>query len=68
MDNSISSSSPEPHPKRWLPIPRSYEFLEILGEGGFGKVVKCVKRGTEQTVAIKIANNYDNLRQEVGHC
>ncbi|XP_044063986.1 homeodomain-interacting protein kinase 1-like isoform X2 [Siniperca chuatsi] len=61
---SSSSSFPEPCRRHWLPIPRSYKFLKILGEGGFGKVVKCVKRGSEHTVAIKIGKNFHNLRQE----
>ncbi|XP_028458325.1 homeodomain-interacting protein kinase 1-like isoform X2 [Perca flavescens] len=37
-----------------LQLPRQYEFLQDLGEGGFGKVVKCWNKDTKQTVAVKI--------------
>lgn len=48
-------------------IPKSYKVLEILGQGGFGQVVKCVRRGTEHTVAIKISRDSFDLRREVRH-
>ncbi|XP_047426423.1 homeodomain-interacting protein kinase 1-like [Mugil cephalus] len=49
-----SSSSANGDDSNHFPIPENYEFLQILGEGGFGKVIKCVKRETNQTVAVKI--------------
>lgn len=68
MDSSSSSSSPEIRPKNWLQHSKSYKFLHILGEGGFGIVIEGVTRDTQQTVAIKIAKHHNDLRQEVGHC
>ncbi|XP_076841040.1 homeodomain-interacting protein kinase 1-like [Brachyhypopomus gauderio] len=35
-----------------------YEVLEFLGRGTFGQVAKCWKRGTSQSVAIKILKNH----------
>ncbi|XP_023246604.1 homeodomain-interacting protein kinase 2-like [Copidosoma floridanum] len=35
-----------------------YEVLEFLGQGTFGQVVKCLKRGTNEKVAIKILKNH----------
>lgn len=56
------SSTPEP-----LPNLNNYKILKILGEGGFGKVLKCVRQETEDTVAIKIGKKYSDLRREVRH-
>ncbi|XP_071322644.1 homeodomain-interacting protein kinase 1-like isoform X5 [Trachinotus anak] len=61
---STSSSSPETPPQYRLQIPRSYKFLQVLGEGGFGTVVKCAKRSTEEIVAIKIPKPYEDLHKE----
>uniref|UniRef100_A0A672H168 Protein kinase domain-containing protein n=1 Tax=Salarias fasciatus TaxID=181472 RepID=A0A672H168_SALFA len=38
-----------------LAIPSSYEVLEILGEGVYGKVLKCRKPETDQLVAVKVS-------------
>jgi len=36
-----------------------YEIVENLGEGTFGKVVKCIKRGHKTPVAVKIVKGID---------
>ncbi|KAG5282586.1 hypothetical protein AALO_G00057630 [Alosa alosa] len=42
----------------------SYEVLEFLGQGTFGQVAKCLKRDTNEIVAIKILKNHpDYIRQ-----
>ncbi|XP_039636167.1 homeodomain-interacting protein kinase 3-like isoform X2 [Perca fluviatilis] len=48
-----------------LQLPRQYEFLQDLGEGGFGKVVKCWNKDTKQTVAVKIPKFSDYDSKEV---
>ncbi|XP_049447254.1 homeodomain-interacting protein kinase 2-like [Epinephelus fuscoguttatus] len=35
-------------------FPSNYELLQSLGEGGFGQVVQCFKKDTNETVAVKI--------------
>lgn len=42
-----------------------YEVLEFLGKGAFGQVVKCWKRGTDETVAIKILKNCQSQERQV---
>ncbi|XP_047450729.1 homeodomain-interacting protein kinase 1-like [Mugil cephalus] len=44
--------------------PENYTFLEILGRGGFGTVMKCVNRETHQTVAIKVSTNKQTAKWE----
>ncbi|XP_030278736.1 homeodomain-interacting protein kinase 2-like isoform X3 [Sparus aurata] len=41
-------------------LPGEYKFLKVLGEGVFGKVLKCVKRETREIVAIKMPKILDN--------
>ncbi|XP_031136281.1 homeodomain-interacting protein kinase 1-like [Sander lucioperca] len=50
-----------------LQLPRQYEFLQDLGEGGFGKVVKCWNKDTKQTVAVEIPkfSYYDSKEHNV---
>ena len=38
--------------------PTSYRIVELLGEGTFGQVVKCVNLDTGKEVAIKILKNH----------
>ena len=33
---------------------KDFEFIEIIGEGSFGRVFKCKKKETEQVLAIKV--------------
>ncbi|XP_037621994.1 homeodomain-interacting protein kinase 2-like isoform X2 [Sebastes umbrosus] len=63
MDTSTPSSK-EKTLFSELPIPKEYDILQIVGQGGFGKVVKCVKRDTNETVAIKISHDGYNLSGE----
>uniref|UniRef100_A0A3Q3N8Q3 Protein kinase domain-containing protein n=1 Tax=Labrus bergylta TaxID=56723 RepID=A0A3Q3N8Q3_9LABR len=42
-----------------------YKVLKILGQGGFGKVVKCLDLDTNQTVAIKIIQQHHDPSKEV---
>ncbi|XP_075044161.1 homeodomain-interacting protein kinase 3 [Mixophyes fleayi] len=48
----------------------TYEVLDFLGRGTFGQVVKCLKRGSNEVVAVKILKNHPSyVRQgqiEVG--
>ncbi|XP_041646135.1 homeodomain-interacting protein kinase 1-like [Cheilinus undulatus] len=43
----------------------AYSVLEIMGEGCFGKVAKCVKESTKEMVAVKILKNIPGLIQDV---
>ncbi|CAL9689983.1 unnamed protein product [Knipowitschia caucasica] len=47
-------------------IPKDFEVLKVLGEGVYGKVLKCVKRGTKMEVAIKIPHNKAQRLKEEG--
>ncbi|KAL7389299.1 hypothetical protein ABVT39_001240 [Epinephelus coioides] len=46
-------------------FPSNYELLQSLGEGGFGQVVQCFKKDTNETVAVKImkygSDHHDEL-------
>ncbi|XP_067462128.1 homeodomain-interacting protein kinase 2-like [Thunnus thynnus] len=35
-------------------LPGTYEFMKVLGQGGFGLVLKCLKKDTKDIVAVKI--------------
>ncbi|CAK6977833.1 dual specificity tyrosine-phosphorylation-regulated kinase 4-like [Scomber scombrus] len=35
-------------------LPENYQFLKVLGEGAFGKVLQCLKKDTQDIVAVKI--------------
>lgn len=35
-------------------IPENYRMLKELGQGCYGHVIKCLKRDTKETVAVKI--------------
>ncbi|XP_067462125.1 homeodomain-interacting protein kinase 1-like [Thunnus thynnus] len=35
-------------------LPETYEFMKVLGQGGFGVVLKCLKKDTKDIVAVKI--------------
>lgn len=49
-------------------LPSEYKFLKVLGEGVFGKVVKCVNKETREIVAIKMPKSLDNSTEnEVGN-
>ncbi|XP_059195898.1 homeodomain-interacting protein kinase 1-like [Centropristis striata] len=61
---SSSSSSHESYLKHQIPLPKGYKYVQVLGEGAFGKVVQCVQKDTRQTVAIKIARRDSNLDEE----
>jgi serine/threonine protein kinase len=33
---------------------KSFDIIELLGHGAFGKVFKCLKKGTEKEYAMKV--------------
>jgi serine/threonine protein kinase len=33
---------------------KDFEFVEVIGEGSFGRVFKCVKKDTGSILAIKV--------------
>ncbi|CAK6971753.1 dual specificity tyrosine-phosphorylation-regulated kinase 4-like, partial [Scomber scombrus] len=35
-------------------LPENYQFLKVLGQGAFGKVLQCLKKDTQDIVAVKI--------------
>lgn len=43
-----------PHETLYSPLSNAYEVLEFLGRGTFGQVVRCLKKGTSEVVAVKI--------------
>ncbi|XP_029438092.1 homeodomain-interacting protein kinase 3 [Rhinatrema bivittatum] len=45
-------------------VKNTYEVLDFLGRGTFGQVVKCWKRGTSETVAIKILKNHPSYARQ----
>ena len=47
-------------------FPDNYQVQSILGEGGFGQVIQCLKKDTGETVAVKIPIPGRNLVNEVG--
>uniref|UniRef100_A0AAQ4PIE7 Protein kinase domain-containing protein n=1 Tax=Gasterosteus aculeatus aculeatus TaxID=481459 RepID=A0AAQ4PIE7_GASAC len=42
-----------------------YKVLEFIGEGGFGKVAKCVNMNTNENTAIKILKYVNDYAEEV---
>jgi hypothetical protein len=53
--SSYSSSSSAPITPTSKPrIPNRYEFIQILGQGAFGQVVKAIDKETNKLVAIKL--------------
>ncbi|CAH2225114.1 Homeodomain-interacting kinase 2 [Pelobates cultripes] len=42
----------------------TYEVQELLGSGTFGQVVKCVKKGTSENVAIKMLKNHKYVAED----
>uniref|UniRef100_A0A3Q1JSK2 Protein kinase domain-containing protein n=1 Tax=Anabas testudineus TaxID=64144 RepID=A0A3Q1JSK2_ANATE len=55
------SSNPDVYP-----IPSEYELVDFVGSGDFGIVVKCKKRDTGETVAIKVSRLVQYATREVG--
>ncbi len=51
--------------KRRFQLPEKYRFLSVLGEGGFGHVLKCEDRQTKRKVAVKIPKS-KRKNSEVG--
>ena len=46
----------------WDQLMKQYKFLEVLGKGTFGQVIKAKNRKTKQLVAIKfVKTNFNNL-------
>ncbi|TRY83393.1 hypothetical protein DNTS_020273 [Danionella cerebrum] len=45
-------------------LKNTYEVLDFLGRGTFGQVVKCWKRGTSETVAVKILKNHPSYARQ----
>lgn len=57
------SSSPDPsvdnHPY-WSHLPKKYRFVDILGEGSYGKVLRCQEKDSNRYVAVKIPKQFQN--------
>ncbi|XP_019129078.2 homeodomain-interacting protein kinase 3-like [Larimichthys crocea] len=57
MENLSSSLSYSPINSSYLsakyPLPNNYKLVSYLGGGGFGDVLKCIKKDTNETVAVK---------------
>ena len=65
MDSNETNSPLQSNP---YGIPAKYKIREVVGEGCFGKVVRCLDKETKQTVAIKIPKQLDNSsKKEVGN-
>ena len=65
MDSNEISSPLQTNP---YGIPARYKIREVVGEGCFGKVVRCLDKETKQTVAIKIPKYLDSSsKKEVGN-
>ncbi|XP_042244081.1 homeodomain-interacting protein kinase 1-like isoform X4 [Thunnus maccoyii] len=41
-------------------LPGKYKFLRVLGQGGFGLVLKCLKKDTKDIVAVKLPKHDHN--------
>ena len=61
-------TSTKPKQSRPRGLPSKYEFVAIVGEGSYAKVVKCLNKETSETVAIKMPKCWttDN-KSEVGN-
>ncbi|XP_030277579.1 homeodomain-interacting protein kinase 2-like isoform X2 [Sparus aurata] len=57
MDSNETDSPLQTNP---YGIPAKYKIWEVVGEGCFGKVVRCLDKETKETVAIKIPKHLDN--------
>lgn len=44
-----------------------FELLSVIGSGGFGTVMSCLKKDTEEIMAAKICYKDECASQEVGH-
>ena len=67
MGSGVSNESTSSSEMNPVQLPSEYEVLKVLGEGCFGKVLKCWKKDTEQTVAVKIPKFFDqDTINEVG--
>ena len=60
MGSSVSKASTSSSEINPVQLPRGYEVLKVLGEGYFGKVLKCWKKDIKQTVAVKIPKCFEN--------
>ncbi len=47
-------------------FPSNYKLVSVLGRGGFGDVLKCIKQDTKETVAVKVPQHGCNFNNEVG--
>ncbi|XP_032377338.1 homeodomain-interacting protein kinase 1 [Etheostoma spectabile] len=45
-------------------ISGNYEILKVLGQGCYGQVVKCFKRDTKETVAVKVLKQRYSLYKD----
>ncbi|RVE64153.1 hypothetical protein OJAV_G00143370 [Oryzias javanicus] len=41
-----------------------YEMVSMLGEGAFGRVMKCLDRHKDEFVAVKVVRNFENSCEE----
>ncbi|XP_051812321.1 homeodomain-interacting protein kinase 1-like [Acanthochromis polyacanthus] len=64
LERLLSSSPPKRTKKpSWVPVPKGYKFVRILGKGGFGLVMECMKEETGEHVGIKVSE-MDDLDHE----
>ncbi|XP_072309008.1 homeodomain-interacting protein kinase 2-like [Eucyclogobius newberryi] len=47
-------------------IPKNYQFLKLLGSGGFGKVIQCRTKDTRREVAVKMPLFKQDTMNEIG--
>ncbi|XP_051265093.1 homeodomain-interacting protein kinase 2-like [Dicentrarchus labrax] len=68
-DSSSSSSSDSSRCPSILramyPLPSNYKLVSFLGEGGFGDAIKCVKKDTNETVAVKVPHYGCSFKAEL---
>ncbi|CAJ1061735.1 homeodomain-interacting protein kinase 3-like isoform X4 [Xyrichtys novacula] len=65
MGSSSSLSSHKSNNEDQLSLPKRYLYLQTLGQGGFGKVIKCFDLGTCKNVAVKINKRHKDHAKEV---
>ncbi|XP_036959553.1 uncharacterized protein LOC119022603 isoform X3 [Acanthopagrus latus] len=57
------SSSPDTSVDKhsyWSHLPKKYKFVDILGEGSYGKVLRCQLKESKCLVAVKIPKQFQN--------
>nr|XP_029131641.1 homeodomain-interacting protein kinase 3-like isoform X1 [Labrus bergylta] len=65
VHHGLAKPSAKNPQNKFYQFPDKYEFLKVVGQGGFGKVLRCLERDTDSLVAIKIPSFENSCRQEV---